>query len=35
VVLKLVVPKTIDAASRRLIEEFAERNPYNPRVGLW
>jgi DnaJ-class molecular chaperone len=35
VVLKLVVPKTIDAASRRLIEEFAERNPSNPRVGLW
>ncbi len=35
VVLKIVVPKTIDAASRRLIEEFAERNPYNPRAGLW
>jgi DnaJ-class molecular chaperone len=35
VILKVVVPKNIDAASRRLIEEFAERNPSNPRVGLW
>jgi len=35
VVLKVVVPKTSDAASRRLIQEFAERNPYNPRTGLW
>jgi curved DNA-binding protein len=35
VVLKIVVPKNIDAASRRLIEEFSERNPQNPRVGLW
>jgi DnaJ-class molecular chaperone len=35
VVLKVVVPKTTDAASRRLIEEFAEHNPYNPRAGLW
>jgi hypothetical protein len=30
-----LVPKTIDAASRRLIEEYAERNPQHPRVGLW
>ena len=35
VVLKILVPKTIDAASRRFIEEFAERNPQNPRAGLW
>jgi curved DNA-binding protein len=35
VVLKILVPKTIDAASRRLIEEFAEHNPQNPRAGLW
>jgi curved DNA-binding protein len=35
VVLKIVVPKTIDAASRRLIEEFAERNNSNSRAGLW
>ena len=35
VVLKIVVPKTIDAASRHLIQEFSERNPQNPRAGLW
>ena len=35
VVLRIVVPKSVDAASRRLIEEFAERNPQNPRAGLW
>ena len=35
VVLKIVVPKHIDADSRRLIEEFFERNPQNPRAGLW
>src|SRR5262245_56037652 len=35
VVLKVVVPKTIDDESRRLIEEFSRRNPYNPRAGLW
>lgn len=35
VVLKVVVPKTADATSRRLIQEFAERNPSNPRTGLW
>jgi len=35
VVLKVVVPKTCDAASRRLIQEFSEHNPYNPRTGLW
>ena len=35
VVLKIVVPKSIDEESRRLIEEFSQRNPYNPRAGLW
>ena len=35
VVLKIVVPKNIDAASRRLIEEFSEHNPQNPPTGLW
>ena len=35
VILKVVVPKGIDEASRRLIEEFAQRNPYNPRAKLW
>jgi curved DNA-binding protein len=35
VVLKIVVPKNINPASRRLIEEFSELNPQNPRAGLW
>lgn len=35
VVLKVAVPRTIDEESRRLIEEFAAKNPYNPRAGLW
>ena len=35
VVLKVVVPRTVDEASLRLIEEFAERNPSDPRQGLW
>jgi curved DNA-binding protein len=35
VLLKIVVPKHFDAASRRLIEEFSERNPQSPRIGLW
>jgi curved DNA-binding protein len=35
VVLKIVVPKNVSAASRRLIEDFAERNQFNPRDGLW
>ena len=34
VVLKIIVPKGIDAESRRLIEEFSRRNPYDPRAGL-
>ena len=35
VVLKIVVPKTVDAASRQLIQQFADRNPFNPRAGIW
>ncbi len=35
VVPKIVVPKSADDESRRLIREFAERNPMNPRQGLW
>lgn len=32
VVLKIVVPKKVDARSRELIEEFAKLNPQNPRA---
>jgi len=35
VVLKVVVPKTVDDESRRLIREFGERNPLRPREALW
>jgi curved DNA-binding protein len=35
VVPKVVVPKSIDDESRKLIEEFAERNPTHPREGIW
>ena len=35
VVLKVVVPKTVDDASKTLIREFSERNPSNPRDGVW
>jgi DnaJ-class molecular chaperone len=35
VVLKVVVPKTVDPASRQLIQQFADRNPSDPRAGLW
>jgi curved DNA-binding protein len=34
-VLKVVMPKTVDEESRRLIREFDARNPSNPRAGLW
>jgi DnaJ-class molecular chaperone len=34
-VLKVVVPKSVDEESRRLIEQFADRNPSDPRRGLW
>jgi DnaJ-class molecular chaperone len=35
VVLKILVPKNVDEESRRLIREFAERNPMTPRDGIW
>lgn len=35
VVVKIVVPKTVDAESQDLIRQFAERNPLRPRQGLW
>ena len=35
VILKIMVPKTSDETSQRLIREFDERNPLNPRAGLW
>jgi len=35
VALKIVVPKTIDDESGRLIREFAARNPLRPRDNLW
>ena len=35
VVLKIVVPKSVDETSQRLIREFEERNPIKPRAGLW
>jgi DnaJ-class molecular chaperone len=33
--LKVVVPKNLDDVSRKLIQDFAERNKQNPRAGLW
>jgi DnaJ-class molecular chaperone len=35
VVVRVVVPRSVDEESRRLIEQFAERNPQTPRAGLW
>jgi len=35
VIPRIVVPKNIDDESRKLIEEFAARNPSRPRDGLW
>lgn len=35
VVARVAVPKGVDEESRRLIEQFAERNPQSPRAGLW
>jgi len=35
IALRVVVPKDADDESRRLIQQFAERNPMNPRAGLW
>jgi DnaJ-class molecular chaperone len=33
--LNIKVPKRTDETSQRLIREFDERNPMNPRAGLW
>lgn len=33
-VMKIVLPKQLDETSRRLIEEFAQRNPLEPRRNL-
>jgi DnaJ-class molecular chaperone len=35
VVIKVVVPKSLDDESKKLLEQFAERNPATPRAGLW
>ena len=35
IILKVVVPKKIDDTSKQLIREFADRNPQDPRAGLW
>ncbi len=32
--VKIIVPREIDARGRELIEEFAKRNPQQPRAGL-
>jgi DnaJ-class molecular chaperone len=32
--LKVVVPRSVDDESKRLIQQFAERNKQNPRAGL-
>jgi curved DNA-binding protein len=32
---RIVVPKKVDEDSQRLITEFGERNPLNPREGIW
>lgn len=35
VVVRVVVPRPVDAESQDLIRKFAERNPLHPREGLW
>jgi DnaJ-class molecular chaperone len=35
IVIKIAVPGTLDGKSKKLVEEFAEINPYEPRRGLW
>jgi DnaJ-class molecular chaperone len=35
VVLRIVVTRNIDEASKKLIQEFEDRNKLNPRGGLW
>lgn len=34
-VLKIVTPKQLDEASQELLRKFAEKNPQDPRAGLW
>ncbi len=34
-VLKIIVPKDLDDESRQLLEQFADRNPDDPRAELW
>ena len=34
-VIKVVVPAQVDDESRALIEQFAARNPSEPRQGIW
>jgi hypothetical protein len=33
-VFQVAVPKDLDAESRKLIEQFAARNPGNPRAAV-
>jgi DnaJ-class molecular chaperone len=33
--VEIVTPQNLDMRSRELLREFAERNPQNPRLGLW
>lgn len=35
VLLKIVVPRSVDEESKRLIQQFADRNKHDPRAGLW
>jgi DnaJ-class molecular chaperone len=35
VTVNVAVPRHIDERSKEIIEEFSERNPYDPRKGLW
>lgn len=35
VTVNIAVPRSIDERSKELIEEFSERNTYDPRKGLW
>lgn len=35
VILKVMAPKNLDDESRRLMKDFGDRNPWNPREGLW
>jgi curved DNA-binding protein len=35
VVIKIIVPKTLDAAAEKALREFDELAPLNPRKGLW